>query len=92
MEGILAWFRVRLPIPERFNKSTSKGAWRSQATAGLSWFKEDAKPAIEKAFELVSLLADYGYPIEVLWTERPGFVVYEDEQQIVAEPFYDTPG
>jgi hypothetical protein len=28
--------------------------------------------------------------VEMITTERPGFLVYEDEYQVVAEPFADT--
>jgi hypothetical protein len=36
---------------------------------------------------MAALLRDYGVFVQVLKTSRPGYVVYEDELQIVAEPF-----
>lgn len=36
---------------------------------------------------MAALLGDYGVFVQVLKTSRPGYVVYEDEFQIVAEPF-----
>ena len=36
---------------------------------------------------MAALLEDYGIFIQVLKVSRPGYVVYEDEHQIVAEPF-----
>jgi hypothetical protein len=36
------------------------------------------------------LLQENGYPIEIIRAERVGYIVYEDEQQVVAEPFSDT--
>ena len=56
----------------------------------MSWFKPTAREHIAKAFELKSILDDNGYFIEVLKEDRIGFVVYEDEHQIVAEPFSET--
>lgn len=32
----------------------------------------------------------HGIEVEVLHTERPGYVVYEDEYQVAAEPFTET--
>jgi hypothetical protein len=36
---------------------------------------------------MVALLEDYGIFVLLLKSSRPGYVVYEDELQIVAEPF-----
>ncbi|WP_284163504.1 hypothetical protein [Frigidibacter sp. SD6-1] len=90
LEEILQWFRENLPIAGRFNRSSSKGAYRRE-TQGLSWYKDVATEAIGKSFELVRLLAENGYPIEVLRCDRVGYVLYEDDHQVVAEPFGDTP-
>lgn len=90
LEDHLSWFRANLTIPDKFNRSKSKG-FRDRNTAGLSWFKEDASEAIGRSYELINLLRDNGYPIEVIRTERVGYIVYEDNLQVVAEPFSDTP-
>lgn len=90
LEDLLSWFRMNLTIPDKFNPSKSKGA-RNKTPAGLSWFKEDASETIARSYELVSLLQENGYPIEIIRTERVGYIVYEDNQQVVAEPFSDTP-
>ncbi|WP_135503844.1 hypothetical protein [Roseovarius aestuariivivens] len=83
-------FCAELPIPDAFRRSRAKGADRKDGV-GLSWFKPEAETAIAKSFELIALLEEAGYPIEMLRTRKPGFVVYEDAWQIVAEPFSDTP-
>jgi len=36
------------------------------------------------------ILAEYGYPVELVSEERVGYIVYEDDVQVVAEPFADT--
>jgi hypothetical protein len=87
---LLAWFTDNLKVPPRFNRSRSKGAWRRNTT-GLSWFKDTATEHLNKAHELCNILRDHGYAITILRTDRPGFIVYEDDHQIVAEPFADTP-
>ena len=41
-------------------------------------------------YEVTYLLRAHGINVEILSTERPGYVVYEDQFQIVAEPFKET--
>jgi hypothetical protein len=89
LEVLLGRFRRNLQIPDRFTSSRSKGTDR-QIARGLSWFKNDASGAIEKSFELIDLLREHGYPIEVLRSQKVGRIVYEDGYQVVAEPFSDT--
>jgi hypothetical protein len=90
IEDQLTWFRKNLKVPPRFSRSTSKGADRGH-TIGISWFKTSALEHLSKSYELISLLHEQGYAISTLKTFRPGYVVFEDEFQIVAEPFADTP-
>jgi hypothetical protein len=85
----LEWFSLHLELPDRFSRSRPKGAhWRK--TRGLSWFKPSATGHISRAFALTDLLKENGCFIRLLRTQRPGFIVYEDEFQIVAEPFAET--
>ncbi len=83
------WFADHLDLPERFSRSRSKGYYRRE-TKGLSWFKPSATEHIAKAFELKSILEESGFTIEVIKEDRVGYVVFEDEYQVVAEPFADT--
>jgi hypothetical protein len=39
---------------------------------------------------MAEILVRHGIGVEVLKAERVGYVVYEDEFQIVAEPFADV--
>jgi len=89
IEEILAWYRSNLAIPSKFSRSSSKGHYRRETTPGLSWFKPTAMPHLEKARELKALLESSGYVVEILKTIRPGYILYEDEHQIVAQPFAD---
>ena len=36
------------------------------------------------------ILEHYGHPVLILSEERVGYVVHEDDFQIIAEPFADT--
>lgn len=40
--------------------------------------------------ELAAILDENDILVDVIETERPGYLTYEDEVQVVAEPFSDT--
>jgi hypothetical protein len=89
LENLLAGFSENLQTPNRLTRTKSKGQFR--AKKGLSWFKPGAMEAIRKLREMTKILSRHGYIVEELRTERPGFVTYEDELQVAAEPFAETP-
>ncbi|MDZ4309733.1 MAG: hypothetical protein U1A24_04130 [Cypionkella sp.] len=91
LEKHLAWFRENLHAPAKFTRSKSKGAWRVDDTKGLSWFKDTATEMLAQAHDLAALLNECGHPIEVLRSDRIGYIVYADLHQVIAEPFSDTP-
>ena len=86
----LAWFRENLSVPDRFNRTRSKGHYRRD-TKGLSWFKADAAEPLGRAYALIAVLRENGYVTETLKSSRIGYIVYGDPWQAVAEPFSDTP-
>ena len=67
LSELIDWFKANLEIPEKFNRSSSKGAYR-KTTSGLSWFKREAKKHVAKAFEARQLLLDSGIETDVLRT------------------------
>ncbi|TQV71265.1 hypothetical protein [Denitrobaculum tricleocarpae] len=87
--ALLCWFGENLARPTRFNRTKSKGHYHRSAK-GISWLKSSAQDHISKMRELITLLESYGHVTEQIRTQRPGYIVYEDEYQIVAEPFSDT--
>ena len=86
---LLDWFADHLPEPKRLNRSRSKGHDR-RATRGISWFRDSATKFISRMRELAGLLEAYGFRVAMIHEDRIGFIVYEDEFQVVAEPFSDT--
>ncbi|MEM8884490.1 MAG: hypothetical protein AAGD14_10495 [Planctomycetota bacterium] len=85
-EEIGRWFGKNLPVPPRFARSQKSSA----ASRALSWFKSTAKEHIRIMREIASVLEEHDIRVTVRTTTRPGYVVYEDEFQIVAEPFTDS--
>ena len=52
----------------------------------ICWFKDTARTPLEKAWEAVSLLREQGVPIEMIKSEDPGTIIYEDDWQVAAKP------
>ena len=77
------WFNAHLEKPERVARSRRPNGHH----AAISWFKSTAVEHIARARKLAALLEQYRVPTLMLTTDRPGYVVYEDEFQIAAEPF-----
>jgi len=44
---------------------------------------------IGRIYEMVCILEQHGIYVQVLKADRPGYIVYQDEHQVVAEPFAD---
>jgi len=85
----LAWFSEHLEKPTRFNRTSSKGHYR-RATKGISWFRDTAREHLARMHELKRIIEANGRPVTLVQEKRVGYVVYEDEFQVVAEPFADT--
>lgn len=88
LDTLLEWFRTNLDTPERFSRTTSKG-YRRRATKGVSWLKPGAKEHIAKFWALKEILDKHGHFVSLIKVQRPGYIVYEDKHQVVAEPFAD---
>jgi hypothetical protein len=84
----LRWFADNLDTPTRFNRTTSKGFYRRK-TRGIAWFKDTATEHVARMHEISAILQRYGQPVSLLSKAKVGYVVYEDEFQVIAEPFAD---
>lgn len=86
---ILVWFEEKVPIPDRFNRTSSKGFYR-RTTRGISWFRDTATECVSRMRELTNILHSYGHQVTMISECRVGYIIYEDDFQVVAEPFSDT--
>jgi hypothetical protein len=82
------WFNEHLEKPTRF--TASKPPHYRKPNKAISWFKDSATEHISHIRDLVGILENHGINVQMLTTDRVGYVVYEDEFQIVAEPFSDS--
>jgi hypothetical protein len=73
------WFGKNLDRPTSFGRDTLR--------LGICWFKTGASEHIARIWEMVRILERNGIYVKKIRTDRPGYVVYEDEWQLVAEPF-----
>ena len=85
----LAWFEKNLKTPPRFNRTRSKGYYRRN-TKGIAWFRDTASECISRMHVLKRVLESHGTAVTVVRETHVGYVLYEDEAQVVAEPFADT--
>lgn len=73
------WFNDNLEKPSSFG--------RYRLRLGICWFKTGASEHISRIWEMVQILERNGIFVKKIRTEKPGYAIYEDEWQLVAEPF-----
>lgn len=81
----LEWLEKRLPVPDKFSKKRNAS---HKNTHGISWFRPNAVETLKQIRRIVAVLEEHGTKVTVLKSTRPGYIVYEDIFQIVAEPFH----
>jgi hypothetical protein len=86
LRGIFDWFNENLKQPRRFSRWPCLG----RPNKAICWFRPTAREHLARAREMVALLEDYDVLIWTLKASKVGYVVYEDEHQVVAEPYADT--
>jgi hypothetical protein len=87
-DSILRWFDENLERPTRF--TNSKPPYYRKKSKAISWFKHSASQHIAMIRELAAVLENHGVHVRMLKSKRVGYVVYEDDHQVTAEPFADT--
>jgi hypothetical protein len=81
---LLWWFDTYLRSPFEFRLRKS---WRSPGA--ICWFKSSAHEYLEKAREIIALLEENDVYINTIKSETVGYRLYEDEVQVLAQPFAD---
>jgi hypothetical protein len=79
LNELRAWFSENLEKPASFG--------RDKLRLGICWFKTGSTEHIARIWEMVSILERNSIYVKKIRTDKPGYVVYEDEWQLVAEPF-----
>ena len=84
LRDLIDWFNKYLKGPFDYRL---KAAWRAQRA--ICWFKPTAHEYLARAWEMASILERNDVFIRTIKVERTGYVLYEDEAQVLAEPFAD---
>jgi hypothetical protein len=79
LNGLEAWFDNNLAKPSSLG--------RDKLRLGICWFKTNASEHIARIWEMVQILERNGIYVKKIRTDKPGYVIYEDDWQLVAEPF-----
>ncbi|MEK6238427.1 MAG: hypothetical protein N2C14_27230 [Planctomycetales bacterium] len=79
------WFDANLKEPNRLARSRRYNAEKK----AVCWFKASAISCIDRLREIAAILEIHGIPVRMIKTTNPGYIVYEDSQQVAAEPFRD---
>ncbi|MGD0839565.1 MAG: hypothetical protein ABSA32_00275 [Candidatus Acidiferrales bacterium] len=85
LDVIRRWFNENLEKPARF--TVSKPPFYRKKRKAISWFKDSALEHIAYVRSMIAILENHGVSVRMLTTDRVGYVAYEDDYQIVAEPF-----
>ena len=78
------WFNEHLEHPYSYRLEPAGLAGRS-----LCWFRHTAKEHLRRAWEMAAILEDHDIYIRTIRTQRPGYILYEDEAQVLAFPYAD---
>ena len=80
---IANWFGDHLPQPASAARSRRPNA----PDRAVFWFRATAVEHVSRMREVAQLLERHGVAVQMWQAERPGYIVYEDEFQVAAEPF-----
>lgn len=83
LEEVMSWFRQHLKRPIRLSRSRHLRPHNN----AISWFRDTAEEHIARMREIEAILLEHGVHTKMITTDRPGYLVYEDDDQATAVPF-----
>jgi hypothetical protein len=86
LQEIRDWFNKYLEKPSRMSLSPRPHAKDQE----LSWFKDTAAEHISQMRAFAAILELHDIQVEIIKTDRPGYIFYEDDFQVAAYLFADT--
>lgn len=75
----MKWLGMHLKVPSILCEEENRRA--------LSWFKDTALEPLKRIRIIVNILREHDIPMELIKTNDPGIIIYEDGWQIVAKPY-----
>ena len=83
LQSNLAWLKLHLKSPEILDDDEHYRA--------IAWFKPDAHEPLKRVWAIKAVLEEFGYQIDLIKSNTPGLVIYEDDWQIIAKPIRKSP-
>jgi hypothetical protein len=80
----LRWFGLHLKVPFEYRLEP---VWLAEQA--LCWFRPTAREHLYRAWEIVAILEERDIFIRTVRSHKTGYVLYEDEAQVLAYPFAD---
>ncbi|HUS10446.1 MAG TPA: hypothetical protein VMZ30_08275 [Pyrinomonadaceae bacterium] len=84
LNATMDWFDLHLESPFDYLPRTPRNE------RAVSWFKPTAREYLARAWELVTILERNNVLIWTIKSRRTGYVFYEDEAQVFAQPSGDV--
>jgi hypothetical protein len=78
------WFNIHLESPFDYLSEAVR------LERAICWFKPDAGEHLARAWEMIGILERNNVFIRMIKARKVGYIYYEDEAQVFAEPFADT--
>jgi hypothetical protein len=78
------WFNEHLENPYDFRPEPEGLAYQS-----ICWFRATAREYLHRAWEMVAILEEHDIFVRTVKSHRPGYILYEDEAQVLAHPYAD---
>ena len=78
-----AWFHANLIDPSEVDPEVYDRTLHPQAAA---WFKTSSIHLIDKVSGYLGVLRSHGLAYQVVHSNAPGEVIYEDDHQVIAKP------
>ncbi len=80
---LTTWFSENLELPSKVRRSKNQNT----PPTAIAWFKDTAHEHIRNLREISNIVRRYGVIVDFVRTDKPGYILYEDEFQVFAEPF-----
>ena len=78
-EEVMSWYNKVVPVPPYY---ANRGYWTINS---LAYWKSDRREIHEYMFSLIGICERVNLKTKVILTNDPGFILYEDAFQVVAE-------
>lgn len=85
LEETYGWLNENLTCPP-FSAKLRSGEWSREA---VCWFHPGARRSVvRRLWDIAAILEEHAVPVRLVKSDKPGKIVYEDSDQVVAETPY----